>query len=59
MESAKDMAEAIDTCVRLDDEFELDEWEENFYISVRDKALAGGSLSPKQMVVLEKIYDRT
>ena len=59
MESAKDMVEAIETCVRLDDEFELDEWEETFFISVRDKALAGLSLTPRQLASLEKIYDRT
>ena len=59
MESAQDMVEAIDTCIRLDDDFELDEWEEGFYISIRELVLAGRTLSTKRMASLEKIYDRT
>lgn len=59
MESAKDMVEAIDTCIRLDDDFELDEWEENFYINIREKVLAGQIMSTNRMASLEKIYDRT
>jgi hypothetical protein len=59
MASPADMLEAIDTCLRLDDEFELDEWEEKFVIDIGAKLKAGTTLSPKQLEKLEAIYDRT
>lgn len=53
------MIEAINTCSRLDDEFELSEWEEKFLIDIEAKSLGGTTLSPKQVERLESIYDRT
>jgi len=55
----KDMVEAIETCIRLDADFELDEWEENFFTSVQEKVQKDYTLSEKQLASLEKIYDRT
>ena len=59
MPSISDMLDAINTCVRLDDEFELSEWEENFLISVEDQVHKGSELSQLQVRRLESIYDRT
>lgn len=60
MPTVPDMIEAINTCARLDDEFELSEWEEKFLIDIQDKVVKGDySLSPRQVVRLESIYDRT
>jgi len=55
----KDMIEAIETCVKLDDSFELSEWEEKFVIDIGDKLKKGQTLSEKQAERLESIYDRT
>lgn len=55
----KDMLEAINSCIKLDEDFELSEWEETFVISVETQISAGKSLSPKQVERLESIYDRT
>lgn len=57
--SPKDMVEAIETCIRLDSDFELDEWEEGFFTSVQDKVQKDYTLTEKQLASLEKIYDRT
>jgi hypothetical protein len=57
--TAKDMLEAINTCLKLDEDFELTEWEENFVISVEDRVKKGQTLSEKQLTALETIYDRT
>jgi len=54
-----DMIEAIETCVKLDDSFELSEWEEKFIIDIGDKLKRGQRLSEKQTERLESIYDRT
>jgi hypothetical protein len=59
MPSVPDMLEAINTCARLDDEFELSEWEENFIIDIEGKSHKGEALSPRQIARLESIYDRT
>lgn len=59
MPSIADMLDAINTCARLDDEFELSEWEENFLISVEDQFLKGLQLSQLQVQRLESIYERT
>lgn len=56
---ADEMIEAIETCLRLDEDFELDEWEEAFFISLQTKLKAGGKLTEKQLAKLEEIYDRT
>jgi hypothetical protein len=53
------MVEAIETCVKLDDSFELSEWEEKFVIDIGDKLKKGQTLSEKQTERLESIYDRT
>jgi hypothetical protein len=53
------MIEAINDCLRLDEEFELDEWEENFVINIEERFQKGGTLTPKQIKKLESIYDRT
>jgi rRNA processing protein Krr1/Pno1 len=55
----KDMIEAIESCVKLDDAFELSEWEEKFVIDIGDKLKKGQTLSEKQAERLESIYDRT
>ena len=34
MATPKEMLEAIETCVKLDEDFELSEWEEGFVISI-------------------------
>ena len=59
MTTPNDMIEAIETCVKLDDKFELSEWEENFVISVGDQLKKGRNLSEKQLERLESIYERT
>lgn len=60
MPPVQDMIEAINTAARLDDEFELTEWEENFLIDIQAKlAEPGVKLSPLQVGRLESIYDRT
>ena len=59
MPSVSDMLDAINTCARLDDEFELSEWEENFLISVEEQVHKGSTLSERQIQRLESIYDRT
>jgi hypothetical protein len=59
MASPKDMIEAIETCVKLDDDFELSEWEEKFVIDLGDKLKRGITLSEKQLERLDSIYDRT
>jgi len=55
----KDMLEAINTCIRLDEDFELSEWEEDFVIDIEYRLAKGQSLSEKQLKSLEGIYDRT
>jgi len=59
MASPVEMIEAIETCVRLDEVFELTEWEETFVIDIGEKVKKGIALSPKQLERLESIYDRT
>lgn len=54
-----DMLEAIETCVRLDEDFELSEWEENFVIDIGDRLKKGIALSDRQSERLASIYDRT
>jgi len=53
------MLEAVNDCLRLDEDFELDEWEENFIISVEEQLQKGRVLTAKQLKKLESIYDRT
>jgi hypothetical protein len=55
----QEMMEAINDCVRLDEEFELTEWEENFIINIEERLGKGWTLTPKQIERLESIYDRT
>ena len=55
----KEMLEAINTCIRLDDEFRLSEWEENFIIDMEKLVEKGVALSPQRRARLESIYDRT
>lgn len=59
MATPQEMIEAIETCVKLDEDFELSEWEEKFVIDIGDKLKKGQSLSDKQAERLESIYDRT
>jgi hypothetical protein len=59
MTTARDMIEAIETCIRLDEDFSLSEWEEKFVIDIGEKVKAGRTLTEKQAEVLEQIYDRT
>ena len=59
MATPKEMLEAIETCVKLDEDFELSEWEEGFVISIGDRLKSGQTLSDKQVERLESIYDRT
>lgn len=59
MPTPKDMLEAINTCIRLDEDFELSEWEEDFVINIEERLAKGQSLSEKQTKILESIYDRT
>jgi hypothetical protein len=59
MTKPNEMLEAIETCVRLDEDFELSEWEEKFVIDIGDKLKKGQTLSDKQAERLESIYDRT
>jgi hypothetical protein len=59
MATPQDMIEAIETCVKLDDSFELSEWEEKFVIDITDRVKSGRTLSEKQLERLESIYDRT
>lgn len=59
MPTPLEMVEAIETCLKLDDDFELTEWEENFVIDIGDKLKKGFSLSVKQIERLESIYDKT
>jgi hypothetical protein len=51
--------EAINTCLKLDEDFELSEWEENFVISIEEQLKKGRGLTEKQIERLESIYDRT
>jgi len=55
----QDMIEAINTCIKLDDNFELTEWEEEFVINIEERLEEGKSLTAKQMKSLQGIYDRT
>jgi len=59
MPTPQEMIEAIETCTRLDDEFQLSDWEEKFVIDIGDKLKSGQTLSVKQLNRLEVIYDRT
>lgn len=59
MATPKDMIESIETCVKLDEDFELSEWEEQFVIDIGEKLKKGITLSEKQLERLESIYDRT
>lgn len=59
MATPKEMLEAIETCVKLDEDFELSEWEEKFVIDVGERVTRGQGLSVKQLERLESIYDRT
>lgn len=59
MPTPQDMIEAIETCVKLDEDFELTEWEEKFVIDLGDKLKQGIKLSEKQIERLESIYDKT
>jgi hypothetical protein len=53
------MLEAINTSLKLDEDFTLTEWEENFVVSLEDKVGRGMTLTPKQLERLESIYDKT
>jgi len=59
MTTPNDMMEAINTCLKLDENFELSEWEENFVISIEEQLNKGRRLTEKQIERLESIYDRT
>lgn len=59
MATPQDMLEAVNTCLKLDEDFSLTEWEENFIISLEDQVKQGRTLSPKQLERLESIYDKT
>jgi hypothetical protein len=59
MPTASDMLEAIDSCLRLDEDFQLTEWEEKFVISITRLVKTGRTLSQAQATRLEAIYDRT
>jgi len=37
---------------------ELNDWEQEFYYSVKEQFERSGRLSEKQMVVLERIYEK-
>jgi len=59
MPTSKEMFEAIEMCLKLDEEFELSEWEENFIINIGGLIKKERTLSVKQVERLESIYDRT
>lgn len=59
MITPNDMIEAINTCLKLDEDFELSEWEENFVINIEEQLKKGRKLTEKQIERLESIYDRT
>jgi hypothetical protein len=53
------MLEAIGSCVRLDEDFDLDEWQQEFVISIEEQLKRSGSITEKQYAKLEEIYDKT
>jgi hypothetical protein len=53
------MVEAINSSLKLDEEFALSEWETDFFISIEAQVKRGRSLSEKQVESLTRIYDRT
>jgi hypothetical protein len=59
MTTPADMLEAINTSLKLDEDFSLTEWEENFVISLEGQVKKGRTLTPKQLERLESIYDKT
>jgi hypothetical protein len=59
MATNADMLEAIETCIKLDEDFSLSEWEEKFVIDVGDRIRKGLTLSEKQLAILEQLYDKT
>jgi len=59
MATPLDMIGAINDCLRLDEDFELDEWEEDFVINIEERLQRGQNLTAKQLKKLESIYNRT
>ena len=59
MPTAREMVGAINDCLKLDEDFELSEWEENFFINIEERVKKNQTLSPKQLERLESIYERT
>lgn len=59
MATTEDMLEAIETCIKLDEDFSLSEWEEKFVIDIGDSVRNGRSLSEKQLEILVQLYDKT
>jgi hypothetical protein len=57
--TVQDMVEAINSSLKLDEEFALSEWETDFFISIEAQVKRGRSLSEKQVESLTRIYDRT
>jgi len=57
--TVQDMVEAINSSLKLDEEFTLSEWETDFFISIEAQVKRGRSLSEKQVESLTRIYDRT
>lgn len=47
----------IDVAI-MDTEFELNQWEAEFYESIKEQIDAGHDLSPKQINCLEKIHQK-
>lgn len=57
--TVQDMIDAINTSIKLNEDFSLSEWETDFFISVEAQAKRGRSLSERQVESLTGIYDRT
>lgn len=62
MANAKDMLEAVKDAAKVGSDrggIELSEWEETFIESIEEQLDKKRSLSPRQMDILEKLYDKT
>lgn len=62
MAEPRDMVEAVKTAAEIGRRrggIDLSEWESEFVESIEDQLNDQRSLSEKQMVILEKLYDRT
>lgn len=56
--SIADMLDAIETCIKHN-QISLTEGEENFVISMQERAGAGRGFTDKQRQVISDLYDKT